>query len=71
MPIRLLSPHPFISPAFAAFSHGTSETIKIKSFNYPSGNAPVSGVKGKFLSIVFGEVCQVDLAFKSGLVFQG
>lgn len=62
MPVHLSSPHQLISPASAACPRGTSETIKIKSFNYPCGSTPVAGVKGKFLPVVvFGEVCGVDL----------
>lgn len=58
MPVPLFSPHQLISPAFAGFPRGTLQTIKIKSFNYPSGNAPAIGVEGKFLcAVVFGEVC--------------
>lgn len=30
----------------------TLEVMKIKSFNYPSGNAPVMGVEGKFLCVI-------------------
>lgn len=58
MPTPLLPPPQFISPSFSGFPRGILETIKIKSFNYPSGNAPVIGVEGKFFCvIVFGEVC--------------
>jgi len=71
MPIPLFSPRQLISPALAGSPRGTLETIKIKSFNNTSGNTPVVEVEGKFLCvIVFGEVCRVGLAFKSGLVVQ-
>lgn len=57
MPIPFLSPQQLISPAFAGFPRGTLETIKIKSFYFPSGNAPVIGVEGRFPCVlVFGEV---------------
>lgn len=55
MPVHLSSPHQLISPASAACPRGTSETITIKSFNYPSGSTPVAGVKGKFLLSLYLE----------------
>lgn len=59
------------SPSPAVFPCGTSEIMQIKSFSYPPGNIPIVGVKGKFLNIVvFGQLCSVDLHFKTGLGFQ-
>lgn len=72
MPIPLFLPHQLLSLASAPFPCGTLQTTKIKSFNFSPGNAPVLGVKGKFLCVfLFSEDCLVCLGFKSGLVFQG
>lgn len=66
----LSSPSAHLS-SICSFPCGTLQTTKIKSFNCPPGNAPVLGVKGKFLCVViFSEDCRVCLDFKSGLVFQ-
>lgn len=68
VPIPLFLPHQLISPEFALSLVAPYKLPGLKSFNCPPGNAPVLGVKGKFLcAILFSEDCWLCLDFKSGL----